>query len=33
MSRRERIEVIALSAACAVGWIVICFLVAKDLAQ
>ena len=33
MNRRERIEVIALSVACAAGWIAICFLVVKDLAQ
>jgi hypothetical protein len=33
MNRRERIEVIALSVACAAGWIAICFMVVKDLAQ
>lgn len=33
MNRRERIEVICLSVACAIGWIAICFLVVKDLAQ
>lgn len=33
MNRRELFEVIALSVACAAGWLAVCFLMVKELAR